>query len=347
MKKLLYVLICVLTIQSSFTALSSADTSIFSDVNNKHWAYYAIQKAYQDRAMNGMKSYHAGFRRKFEPRGILTRAQFITIITRAFYSEQLNEANGGAGTSWYSGSVKIAGKHNLWQANMSDAELSKPISRYEMAQLIYNLLQDYHHNMPKEQEVVKQEEQIADIDSVRQKNLDKVVATLFHLDILKGVDAEGTFAGNRTLTRAEGAVIYTKLDPLLQDEKLARINKKRQDEILHLVNLERQKAGVKPLRLNASLSKAAFMRALEIQEIYEHKRPTGKDWSSVLSEVGYNYLTAGENLALGQKTSEEVVRAWMNSPGHRKNILNPKFEEIGVGSYEKGWTQVFGTPQNQ
>lgn len=112
--------------------------------------------------------------------------------------------------------------------------------------------------------------------------------------------------------------------------------------VTELVNVERAKAGLPALTLDAAASQAAQVRAAEIRTSFSHTRPNGKNCFTALVESGVNYRAAGENIASGQTTPEEVVTAWMNSEGHRKNILSPHFTGIGVGYLEGNyWTQFF------
>ena len=116
-------------------------------------------------------------------------------------------------------------------------------------------------------------------------------------------------------------------------------------EVLRLVNIERAKAGLSALTTNQTLGSAANKRAKEIEVSFSHTRPSGAGFSTVLKEYGISFMAAGENIAYGQKTPQEVVTGWMNSPGHRANILNAKFNKIGIGVYQKDgvyyWTQLF------
>ena len=117
------------------------------------------------------------------------------------------------------------------------------------------------------------------------------------------------------------------------------------DEVLRLVNIEREKAGLSHLTINATLKAAADKRAQETKVSFSHTRPNGSKFSTVLQEYGISYRTAGENIAYGQRSPQEVVTGWMNSPGHRANILNGSFNKIGIGVYQsKGviyWSQLF------
>lgn len=117
-------------------------------------------------------------------------------------------------------------------------------------------------------------------------------------------------------------------------------------QVVALVNKERAKAGLSALTIDAKAEKAALVRAKEIQSSFSHTRPNGTMFATALKEAGVNYNTAGENIAWGQKTPQEVVTAWMNSPGHRANILNKNFKHIGVGNLKNSsgaeyWVQLF------
>ncbi len=125
------------------------------------------------------------------------------------------------------------------------------------------------------------------------------------------------------------------------------------EKIVELTNLERSKAGVPPLRLNGLLNEAAQRKAGDMFAFnyWAHTSPSGRDPWGFFKEVGYNFLYAGENLARDFATPEGVVAAWMASPSHRENLLNPKFHEIGIsvvdGSLNNAETtlvvQLFGT----
>ena len=127
-----------------------------------------------------------------------------------------------------------------------------------------------------------------------------------------------------------------------------RISKYFAEEVLKLVNQERRKRGIAPLRLSKELMDAAAIRAVEITQVFSHTRPNGKLCSSLIKQGKY---TVGENIAGGSSTPEEVVDRWMKSQGHRANILNSDFGELGVGHvYKKSspyghyWVQLFKRP---
>ncbi|WP_069998618.1 CAP domain-containing protein [Cellulosilyticum sp. I15G10I2] len=118
-----------------------------------------------------------------------------------------------------------------------------------------------------------------------------------------------------------------------------------ENKVLELVNVERQKAGLKPLQMDEAVRNVARMKSQDMQakKYFDHNSPTYGSPFDMMKQFGISYKTAGENIAMGQKTPEEVVNAWMNSPGHRANILKPAFTHIGVGYVANGsyWTQMF------
>ena len=116
-------------------------------------------------------------------------------------------------------------------------------------------------------------------------------------------------------------------------------------EVVRLTNSARSQNGYAALVEDGALSEAAAVRAREIARSFSHTRPSGASFSSALSESGVSYLRAGENIASGQKSASEVVNAWMNSPGHRANILNSGYSRIGSASVNIDgtlyWVQLF------
>jgi uncharacterized protein YkwD len=125
--------------------------------------------------------------------------------------------------------------------------------------------------------------------------------------------------------------------------------------ILEYTNAERMRYGLQPLALRTKLSNSALVKVEDMfaLQYFEHTSPTGKTAADLVRAQGYDFQSVGENLALGDfGTDKKLVDAWMNSPLHRKNILNPKFTELGLAvarSTYKGdiqWLAVqhFGRP---
>jgi stress response protein SCP2 len=123
-------------------------------------------------------------------------------------------------------------------------------------------------------------------------------------------------------------------------------------EVVTRTNAERARHGLRPLTLDARLARAAQAHSVDMvrRGFFAHENPDGKQvWDRAVAAC-YPYRKVAENIAAGQRTAEEVVLGWMNSPGHRANILDGELAQIGVGCAEGGtygvyWTQVFGTPR--
>ncbi|MEM7726821.1 MAG: glycoside hydrolase family 9 protein, partial [Cyanobacteria bacterium P01_A01_bin.45] len=130
-------------------------------------------------------------------------------------------------------------------------------------------------------------------------------------------------------------------------------------EVLQLTNEFRKENGLSPLSLNSDLVEAAqsYSEDMGENDFFSH---TGQDGSTPLTraqEAGYSPNAVGENIAAGQTTPEQVVQGWIDSPGHRENLLNPNYTEIGIGhfyleedtgnvNYNHYWTQLFGRSQD-
>ena len=134
------------------------------------------------------------------------------------------------------------------------------------------------------------------------------------------------------------------------DNNSSNINgfSKEQVEVLNLVNKERKTNGLKPLTLNKELSNVANIKSRDMIEkgYFDHTSPTYGSPFDMMKKFNISYNTAGENIAMGQKTPSEVMNSWMNSSGHRANILNSTYTELGVGIQKDSngtiyWTQMF------
>jgi uncharacterized protein YkwD len=129
------------------------------------------------------------------------------------------------------------------------------------------------------------------------------------------------------------------------------------NRVLALTNFHRQQSGLAPLKNNAILTAVAQSHTenMVVRDFYSHQAPDGSRSADRIRRAGYNYSFAAENIAAGYDSADAVVQGWMNSPGHRANIMNPNLQEIGVGfyfiandpgtvNYRYYWTQNFGTP---
>ncbi|MEK4508404.1 CAP domain-containing protein [Paenibacillus sp. FSL K6-2524] len=114
-------------------------------------------------------------------------------------------------------------------------------------------------------------------------------------------------------------------------------------QVVDLVNQERAKVGLQPLKSDSALTNVAMLKAKDMynNNYFDHNSPTLGSPFDLMNAQGIQYRTAGENIAKGQRTPAEVMNAWMNSDGHRKNILSANYTTIGVAYYNGVWVQEF------
>jgi len=118
-----------------------------------------------------------------------------------------------------------------------------------------------------------------------------------------------------------------------------------EEEVVRLVNVERAKEGLSPLKIDWELARVAKYKAQDMHDknYFSHTSPTYGSPFDMMKHFGISYTAAGENIAKGQKSAAQVVQAWMNSEGHRANIMSTKYTHIGVGYVADGnyWSQMF------
>ncbi len=113
--------------------------------------------------------------------------------------------------------------------------------------------------------------------------------------------------------------------------------------VVEITNKERAAKGLKPCILDSTLMELAMLRAAEMKAINKmtHTRPNGESGPSIILSVKKGYTYAGENIAHGQSSAQEIMTAWMNSPGHRGNILTESYTHMGAGMCDGYWVQLF------
>lgn len=118
-------------------------------------------------------------------------------------------------------------------------------------------------------------------------------------------------------------------------------------QVAQLTNQVRAKYRLRPLRFNCRLYNAAQRHTIDMvnSNRISHRGSDGSSVGSRVKRSGYKFSAVAENVAQGQRTPSQVVNSWMNSPGHRRNILNPQYTDIGVGYANNYWTQVFAKPR--
>jgi uncharacterized protein YkwD len=177
----------------------------------------------------------------------------------------------------------------------------------------------------------------------------KLAAFLFAIIVCLSLTAPAAFAANETDTAAStpSAAAATEATAAPEVDPVAQYKA----EVIRLVNIEREKVGAPALKSMDALYPMADVRAKESAASFSHTRPNGTRCFTIFSENSMKYRAAGENLAYGFSTPASVVTAWMNSEGHKRNLLDPDFKYIGIGYYvnESGrvyCSQLFYTPKN-
>ena len=152
------------------------------------------------------------------------------------------------------------------------------------------------------------------------------------IDVQDVTSAQMLISGGETPTQP-ATQPTSQPQPTTQPSGSASYNKEFADKVIELVNAARAKEGLSPLTKDTTLTNLSNIRSKETATLFSHQRPDGTSWSMVLKQNNVSYTSAAENIAAGQNTPEAVVKEWMNSPSHRANIMNSKYNKIGVSCY--------------
>lgn len=193
---LLAFVLCLTLLPSAY-----ASNSPFSDVPPDHWAYDAIMEANNDGVMTGTAS------GVFSPSGKLNMAQFVTVLTRAFYNEDVQSSI--RNDTWPNRNYDAAEKHNMF-SGLTQWHAELEVTREVMAQMMYNVMIDKGIVLPNTQELAGTISNIPDSSAI-DAAFQTAVATCYYWDLLSGTDASGSFSPKGLINRAQTAVIYTRL----------------------------------------------------------------------------------------------------------------------------------------
>ncbi|PIC63390.1 hypothetical protein CSV79_12190 [Sporosarcina sp. P13] len=348
------ILLSIMTIVVVFTLLPQVEAQAagFSDVKNyKEEINFLSGKGI-------ITGYEDG---SFKPASNVTRLQAVTMILREKGITDFTAADPGftdlkIGNHGYDKVAKavelgiISGKTNKNGTKYFDA--SAPLTRGQMAKILvegYNL-----------QKTVS----VRFKDVPESSGFKRYISILATENITTGY-LDDTFRPNNKLTREHFAVFMARL--LNDDFKIEKIPNPQpkpeptpeptpeepyndnvsvtEQAVLDFTNAERVKAGLKPLQFDAALQNSAKQKSADMatNNYFSHTSPTYGSPFDQMRAHGVTYRSAGENIAKGYRNAEAVVTAWMNSPGHRRNILNDSFTHIGIGYDGNGhyWTQQF------
>lgn len=328
---------------------SPADAAnTFSDISSEYWAYPQIEKMAHEGIITGFKdgTFQAG-----EP---VTRAQSAIFIGRA-----LNINPGQTSTLSFqdissSGTTAYPYIAALTQQGVfSKTERFYPnrtLTRAELAKIMVTAF-----DLPRAKGPTFTDVQAGHWAA-------EYIGTLAGAGITSGTSAT-TFSPDGKVTRGQLAVFISNIlqhsQSNAQNEELTNPqpldNKPVTDthseitkQILQLVNQERSKAGLGSLQYANDVAKVAQLKSEDMvkNNYFDHTSPTYGSPFTMMDQYGINYTFAGENIAAGYSTAKAVMEGWMNSPGHRANILNPNYKEIGIGIAKGGdygiyYTQMF------
>lgn len=330
MKKILIGITSILI----FTNMSEVSAKGFIDVDSERWSYSAINNI-SDKGL--IEGYTNG---SFQPTKIITRAEAASIINNYLvYEGKLLEEYTGNNFSdvpsnvWYETAVNNAAGKGIFSGD--EKENFNPhntLTRAEMVS-IFNRLEGFEK---------KYDHPFSDVSASDWFAEDVKIG--FSNGIINGIkqsDGSTIFHGKGEVTREQ---FVTVMNNLYNRNEISKV-----DAVLELVNVEREKMGIKPLILDNNVSKVAQLKAEDMANngYFAHESPTYGSPFEMLNQYNIFFSIAGENIAMGQKTPEKVMVSWMNSPGHRANILDSRFENIGIGLYEKNgiinWVQQFVT----
>ncbi|WP_162920122.1 S-layer homology domain-containing protein [Paenisporosarcina cavernae] len=317
----------------------------FSDVPTNHWAYASIDKLTKQNILNG---YTNG---TFLPSKPVTRAEAALIIARATVNNKP--------TSFQAKFTDVPKNHPAYNAIQSLTELGvfsnsvkfnpdKILWRSEMSKIIveaYDIIVDdnnevFFPDMSPRTWYFPYATTIAEVkisEGLTPLKFGPGYATT-RAQLATFIDRAMTFKQKRDA----GIITYDKTKKQYLDSTISTTDDFAL-ETIHLVNIERAKEGLNPLKEDGSLSKIAFIKAKDMVEndYFDHVSPTyGQPWD-MAKHFNYSYSYFGENIALGQRTPAEVVNDWMNSSGHRANILNPNYTQIGASAYKNSQGRIY------
>ena len=410
---------CALSLALSVSMIlpAGAAGAAFTDVPQDHWANPYVEAMTQKGVVTGVGN------GRFNPDGNLSTAEFSVMLTQAFCPKEVADPEEGAAwwepylnAAWEAGYLTDTTAGFSYADGSWDADVvTAPMTRYDMAQAMNNTAVAEKMTLPTDEQREAAQAAIGDFDSIPE-DYESAVVAMYALGYLSGVNANGDFGGESTMTRAQSCVVMSKLlgtevettpetpdegtaggagdttpaeepetpaedagtgtetpekpetpdegtagetagstpaeeETLVEDtgSEPADTVAAYEQEVFDLVNQIREENGLEPFVYNETLAETARAHSQDMidRNFFDHTNPDGKSPFDRMRDNGLSYSMAAENIAMGYPSPEAVVEGWMNSDGHRANILGG-CEELGVGlalggSYGYHWTQCFAT----
>lgn len=318
-------------------AAESLSGYLFRDVPTSHWAYEAIKEAVDSKLTNGVGN------GDFQPSGEMTTAQFSTFLARAFYDMSAD----AGGSPWYQPYMDCMQRNGILNGVSSSAGVS--ISRYDMAQMLYNVLVNKGASLPGSSELASAQSSIRDWAEVPE-NYRAAVSACYAAGLINGME-DGAFRGDSVMNRAQGCTVLSRAlariphTPSAPKEHVYYSVEEFCAEVFRLTNETRAARGLPALQKSEILTVAAQIRAEELPVRNEETRPNGSSYASVLSQVGItdsDINWRSENRFSGTFTTpEEVKTAWESNSIQLERVCQSVFTHMGVGLYRANDGKVY------
>lgn len=332
-----------------FTTYGKADVT-FTDFTADHWAYEAVTSLHEQKVIQGFPD------GSFQPESHVTRAQAAIMIARILQLDGTSPKqifNDVPITHFANKEVRAVYEQEIVQGYNNLFAPNDKLTRGQMAAIILRAFSDV---------LPPQDKEVAFTDVAKNHLFYKEISRIAENDITTGYP-DNTFKPDHSVTRAE---FSTFLERVVQHESKRSASKpipnidedptipakilSVEEEVLRLTNVERKKVGLTPLAMHAKLRNVARLKSEEMRDLqyFNHTSPTYGSPFEMMTTFDIPFRTAAENIAIGYMTPKEVVEAWMNSPGHKKNILSETSTHIGIGYAEGGsehhyWTQMMAS----
>lgn len=317
-----------------FSNITYAEKNIFfKDTKPTDWFMKDVTQLIN---LDGISGYPDG---TFKPNKDISKSEFIKILISSIGYKNLKET----GIDWASEYISKALELSIITEDNLD-NLNKPITRFEMAVIVSNTLELKEDIIPNN--LQNYSSNIKDIHKIHDENLYTCVLNTYVKGIISGYP-DGSFSGDNFLSRAEASsVIVRVIDENSRIEQIPDKSSSFANDVLTIVNQERNKEGLSGLEFCPALNSVANLKSQDMSahNYFDHISPNYGNLFDILKKRNINYSYGGENIAVGHTSPKEVVHAWMNSPGHRKNILNPNYQKTGIGvcfGNKVYWTQNF------
>lgn len=356
----------LLALALSLSLAVPAAAAQFQDVPDGHWASDAVEYVVDKGLFNGTSA------TTFTPDGGMTRAMLTEVLYRCAGTPEVSATVEEATPfrdipegAYYRDALVWAYENEIlpdWfssedggVANRTTFAPDTITPRIDFAQMLYRFSWYITGSVPVLEEGVTLPFQDATEEALREVFLAAYpyyACTQEDMDLIHGAflwayaegimngTSETTLSPDRTINRAQVAVMLMRFDGVYGNALFQR-------EVLQLVNQARADQGLAPLTTAPALTAAAQTRAEELTVSYSHTRPDGSSCFTALDQAGVAYRAAGENIAAGYATPEDVVAGWMASDGHRANLLSEDFTQMGLGyapaedGYGHYWAQLF------